>query len=220
MPAPRPLLQVYLGGLPSTNSSTTYKNLHIHAPEGQITKTVYKGIGDKSTVEIVFSGDYDYNEANNVQLDALGEVLQFRMLDRLRQKESGVYSPGVRASYSKLPNSRYSVIIYFGCAPANVDKLIAAAQDEIDKIKQNGPEATDIQKFSAEQKRAIEVQIRENSFWQNYLNRTSQYNENPDAVLNETKDLDLVTPQTVKESANKYLSGANVIKFILLPEKK
>lgn len=215
----KPLLEQYLGGLPSTKRGETYKNLHIVPPTGLVTKTVYKGIGEKASVQMAYTGEYTYNEANNVQVDALGAILQFRMLERLRQKESGVYSPGVSASYSKLPNGRYSVTIYFGCAPANVDKLIAAAIDEIDKIKQNGPEATDIQKFVAEQKRAIEVNQRENRFWQSYLTRSAQYQENPDAVLNQTKDLDQITVQSVKETANKYLDG-NLIKMILLPEKK
>jgi zinc protease len=31
--------------------------------------------------------------------------------------------------------------------------------------------------------------------------------------------LDQVTPQTVKDAANKYLSGTNLIKLILYPEK-
>jgi len=215
----KPLLETYLGGLPSTKRTETYKNMHIQPPAGTITKTVYKGIGDKSTVQLVYNGDYKYNAANNVQLDALGAILQFRMLDRLRQKESGVYSPGVGASYTKLPNGRYTVAIYFGCAPANVDRLIAAAIDEIEKIKKDGPEATDIQKFVAEQKRTIEVQMRENGYWQGYLNRTTQYKEDPDAVLDRTKNLDQVTAASVKETANKYL-GSNLIKFILLPEKK
>jgi len=214
----KPLLEQYLGGLPSTQSGETYRNLHITPPTGQITKTVYKGIGDKATVQLAYTGEYTYNEANNVQVDALGAILQFRMLDRLRQKESGVYSPGVSASYSKLPNGRYSITVYFGCAPANVDKLIAAAIDEINKIKQNGPEATDIQKFVAEQKRSIEVNMRENRFWQSYLSRTTQYGTDPNAVLNMTKDLDQVTVQTVKDAANKYL-GDNLIKLILVPEK-
>ncbi len=216
----KPLLETYLGGLPSANKKETYKNLNIRAPKGNITKKVYKGIGDKSSVQMAFTGDYNYTEANNVQMDALGAVLQFRMLERLRQKESGVYSPGVRASYAKLPNGRFNVTVYFGCAPANVDKLIAAAMDEINKIKQNGPEATDIQKFVAEQKRAIEVNLRENGFWQGYISKAAQYGEDPDAALNQTKDLDMVTVQSVKDAANKYLTDDNIIKLILLPEKK
>jgi zinc protease len=216
----KPLLETYLGGLPSTNSKETYKNLNIHPPAGQITKTVYKGIGDKATVQLVFSGDYDYNEANNVQMDALEAILQIKLIDRLREQESGVYSPGVRASYVKIPNGRYSMSIYFGCSPQNVDKLIAATLDEINKIKQNGAQQTDIQKFTSEDLRSTEVQLRQNVFWAGYLASGNQNQENPHRIINYVKDLNTVTVQSTKDAANKYLSGNNFIKFILLPEKK
>jgi zinc protease len=215
----KPLLEKYLGGLPATNRKETYKNLGIHAPAGQLTKTVYKGIGDKSNVQLIFSGDYVYNTANNIQLDALGEVLQIKLIERLREKESGVYSPGVRASYSKLPAGRYSIGIYFSCAPVNVEKLIAATMEEIAKIKKDGAQLVDIQKYTAEDKRSTEVQLKENGFWAGHLIRTAQYQEDPAAVLNHNKDLEQVTVQSTKDAANKYL-GDNLIKFILYPEKK
>jgi zinc protease len=216
----KPLLEKYLGSLPSANRDETYKNLGIHAPAGQITKKVYKGIGEKSSVELVFTGDYDYNESNNLQIDALNEILNIKLIERLREKEGGVYAPRVLANFAKLPNSRYNFTIVFGCAPENVDKLIAAALEEIGKIKQNGPEATDIQKFVAEESRSTEVQLKENSFWQAHLSSASQNQEDPDAVLHYIQDLNKVTVQSVKEAANRYLSGDNLIRLILLPEKK
>ncbi len=216
----KPLLQKYLGGLPSANHNETYKNLGIHAPAGQITKDVYKGIGDKSSVQLVFSGDYEYNENNNLQVGALEEILNIKLIERLREKESGVYAPRVKASYTKIPNGRYSFIVYFGCAPANVDKLISATMEEIGKIIQNGPEPVDIQKFIAEETRATEVELKENSFWEGHLTSASQNQVDPDAVLHHIHDLNNVTVQSVKEAAAKYLSGNNLIKLILLPEKK
>jgi zinc protease len=216
----KPLLEKYLGGLPSANHNETYKNLGIHAPAGQITKDVYKGIGDKSSVQLVFSGDYEYSENNNLQVDALEEILNIKLIERLREKESGVYAPRVKASYTKIPNGRYSFIVYFGCAPANVDKLISATMEEIGKIIQNGPEPVDIQKFIAEETRATEVQLKENSFWEGHLTSSSQNQVDPDAVLHHIHDLNKATVQSVKDAAGKYLSGGNLIKLILLPEKK
>ncbi|MDB5135246.1 MAG: insulinase family protein [Mucilaginibacter sp.] len=216
----KPLLEKYLGGLPSANRNETYENLHIHAPTGQITKNVYKGIADKSSVQIVFSGEYEYNDENNLQVDALNEILNIKLIERLREKESGVYSPRVLASYVKLPNSRYNFTVLFGCAPANVDKLINATMEEIEKIRQNGPEAVDIQKFVAEESRSTEVKLKENAFWSAHLSSASENQENPDAVLNHIHDLNKVTVQSVKDAANKYLSSVNLIKLILLPEKK
>jgi zinc protease len=216
----KPYLQAYLGSLPSTNKEETYINLHIQPPPGQITKTVNKGIGDKSSVQLVLSGDYEYNEFNNLQIDALEEILQIKLTERLREQESGVYSPGVRASYKKIPNGRYSFTIAFACAPANVDKLIAATMDEITKIKQNGAIPLDIEKFQAQDARSLQVQLKQNIFWAGYLGSSSQNQENPDDILKHVGMLDEVTVQSTKDAANKYLSGNNLIKFILMPEKK
>ncbi|MDN3551470.1 M16 family metallopeptidase [Mucilaginibacter aquaedulcis] len=215
----KPYLEHYLGGLPATNSNETFKNLNIQPPAGLVSKTVNKGVGEKSSVQLVFSGDYDYNEANNIQLDALEEVLNIKLIERLREQESGVYAPGVRASYHKVPSGRYTVSIYFGCAPENVDKLINATMEEIGKIKQNGAQPTDIQKFAAEEARSTQEQLKENVFWAGYLGSTSQNKENPDQILNHVSNLSQITVQSTKDAANKYLSGKNLIKLILMPEK-
>ncbi|MBS1526258.1 MAG: insulinase family protein [Bacteroidetes bacterium] len=216
----KPLLEKYLGGLPSSGGTETYKDLGIRPPSGQITKDVYKGIGDKSSVQLVFSGAYDYNDYNNLQLDALNEILNIKLIERLREKEGETYAPGVRVSHTKLPDGRYSITVYFGCAPANVDKLIAATLDEMNKIKQNGPQAVDVEKFRAETMRAIQVDLKENSFWESHLYSSSQNQENPDEALNWIRSLDQATVQSVKDAANKYLNENNLIKLILLPEKK
>jgi zinc protease len=216
----KPLLEKYLASLPAAGHTETYKVLGIHAPAGQLTKTVYKGIGEKSSVQIVFSGDYVYNEANNLQLDAITEIMNIKLIERLREKEGGVYSPRVRSSYTKIPEGRYSITVSFGCAPANVDKLIAATMEEISKIKQNGGEQTDIQKFVAEESRSSEVQLKENSFWQAHLIASSQNQENPDDILNYIKSLNNITVESTKTTASKYLSGDNLIKLVLLPEQK
>jgi zinc protease len=216
----KPYLEAYLGSLPSTNSKETFKDLAINPPAGQITKTVYKGIGDKAAVELVFDGAYDYNDANNIQIDAIESILQIKLTERLREKEGKVYSPSVKADYKKIPESRCSFTIYFECGPKNVDSLVTATMDEINKIKQNGATATDINKFAITDARSTQVQLKQNIFWAGYLAGASQNSEDPDAILKHVGGLENVTVQSTKDAANKYLSGANLIKLILLPEKK
>ncbi|MBB5397477.1 pitrilysin family protein [Mucilaginibacter sp. AK015] len=216
----KPFLETYLGALPATNKKETYRNLKMHPAPGQINKTVYKGIDDKATVQMIYSGDYVFNEANNLQMDALEEVLNIKLVERLREQESGIYAPGIRASYAKNPEGRYTVTIVFTCAAANVDKLIAATLDEINKIKQTGASPTDIEKFVAEEARSTQVQLKQNISWAGYLAGTSQNGQNPDEILSHVKNLDQITVQSTKETANKYLNNNNLAKVILMPEKK
>lgn len=216
----KPLLEQYLGALPSINRKESAVNLGIKAPAGIINKAVYKGQEPKATVRLMFAGDFTYNESNNIQLDALAEVLTIKLIERLREDEGGVYGVGANATHSKFPTNRYNVSISFGCAPENVEKLIASTLDEINKVKTNGALAVDIQKFVAEETRTTETQLKSNQFWMGTLINAAQNEEDPKAVLTYLELLKKVTPESLKEAANTYLSGKNYIRLVLLPEKK
>lgn len=216
----KPMLEKYLGSLPSTNRMESARDLGIKIPAGKIDKKVYKGKEPKANVRLVFSGDYNYNEKNNTQLDALAEVLSIKLIERLREDEGGVYGVGARASYSKMPQGRYTMTITFGSAPENVEKLINSTLDEINKIKQNGAQPVDLDKFIAEETRTTETQLKDNGFWLNYLNNQLQNDEDPKQVLTYLDSLKELTPAALKTAANTYLSGNNLIRMVLLPEMK
>jgi zinc protease len=214
----RPLLEKYLGSLPSSSMKEQARDLKIHIPKGKIEAIARKGKEPKATVRLVISGDYKYSPETNIQLRALSQILEFRLLDRLREKEGETYSPNVRVNYNKYPASRYAFNITFGCAPENVEKLIAATKEEINILKTNGVTELDITKFSSEESRQYELQLKDNEFWLNWL--SSQY-ENGDDLLLVLKYPELikqVNTASVKAAANLYLNENNFIKLILLPE--
>jgi len=214
----KPLLEKYIGSLPATNSHEAAKDLGLHIPEGKIEKNIYKGSEPKSTVLLVFSGSFDYNQENKVKLDALKETLEIRLLQRLREDESGVYSPGVFDNTSKYPRPRYSFIIQFGCAPQNVDKLIASTLDEINKLRTDGPPQENVDKWRAEEKTGFGLQLKTNGFWLKYIDGQLQNGDDLLQVTQYTGLLDGVTPAGLKDLAGKYLSGGNYIRLVLLPE--
>lgn len=214
----KPYLEQYLATLPTQNRIEEPKDLGIEIPSGQISKTVIKGIENKSMVSLVLSGDYEYALSNNTRLKAIGEILQIMLTERLRELEGGVYSPGVRVNYSKLPHNRYSVTISFGCAPDNVEKLITATWEEVEKVIKDGPDPVNLQKFVAEEKRALETRLRDNSFWLNYLSRQYRYKEDPKEILSYREELESLTVRGLKKIAGKYLDDDNFISFVLLPE--
>jgi len=214
----KPLLEKYLGSLPATNQHEQAKNLNIHPPTGRVEKTVYKGSEPKATVYLVYTGKYDYSPENNVKMDALKETLEIRLLERLREDESGVYSPGAEISTTKLPQQRYSFVVHFGCAPQNVEKLIASALDEINKLKTDGPPQVNVDKWRAEDKTSFEPQLKTNNFWLGYLIGQLQNGQDLNEVNNYNSLLDAVQPVDVKTMANKYLNGENYIRLVLVPE--
>ncbi|WP_262494180.1 M16 family metallopeptidase [Mucilaginibacter lappiensis] len=215
----KPLLEKYMGGLPSTYKSENYKDLGIYPPTGRIEKTVYKGTEPKARVNLIFSGTFDYSAAEQVQLDALKEVLQIRLIERLREDESGVYSPRVGEEATKYPQSRYSFTISFGCGPQNVEKLIASTMEEIEKLKATGPPQVNIDKYKAEDRRTWETSLKSNNWWLDYLVTSLQNHDDLHELNAYDSNLEKVTPESLKAITNKYLSGKNYIRLVLLPEK-
>ncbi|TSJ36420.1 insulinase family protein [Mucilaginibacter corticis] len=214
----RPLLEKYIASLPTLHKNEQAKDLHINIPAGKITKTVYKGTEPKATVNLVFSGPFDYSFDNDLKMDALKETLQIRLIERLREDESGVYSPSVRAGTAKYPEARFSLNVSFGCAPQNVEKLIASALDEINKIRTDGPLPVNLDKFKVENRRGMEVQLKTNGFWLGYISGQLQNKEPLDQVDHYTESTDKITPANVKAMAGKYLDGKNYIRLVLMPE--
>ncbi|MFN4145982.1 MAG: M16 family metallopeptidase [Runella sp.] len=216
----KPLLEKYLAALPTQRKKETFRDLGIRTPAGRLDKKVYKGIEQKSQATLVYSGDYEYNEDNNWQLKALEEILNIKLIEVIREKESGVYGIGARAGYSKIPAPRYSFRIGYGTGPERVEELATKTLAVIQEIKDKGATPEDIGKFKAETRRNWEVQLRENNFWQSQLIGAYTRGDDPKVFLEWEKQLDKITVESTKAAANKYLNDANFIKVVLLPEQK
>ena len=215
----KPLLEKYLGSLPSLNKNETARDLGIHIPSGQLTKKVFKGSENKSTVKMVFSGTYEFTPENNMNLQAIKEVLAIKITQHLREDESEVYSPNVQVSYRKYPTARYSFTVSFGCAPANAEHLMAGVEKEITTLRKNGPSPEDLNKFKAEYTRVHELQLRENGTWIDYLSTQYENNEDANQWLDYSDRLNKITTSSVQKGANKWLDGKNILRFVLFPEK-
>lgn len=215
----KPLVEKYLGGLPATGKTEKFNDLGIRAPKGEVSKTVYKGLDPKASVQLVYSGDITWSPETSAQLDALAEVLEIKLIEKLREEESSVYGVGASAAYAKYPVPRYTFRINFGCAPENVEKLIAKTQELINDLKQKGALPADIAKFKAETRRETELQLKDNQFWLNYLQNQYYNGDAPDEVLHENEQLAKVTVESTKVAANQYF-GPNYIRLVLMPEKK
>ena len=88
----KPLVETYLASLPATDAHETWRDLGITPPTGVIEKTVEKGIAPKSEVSIVFSGPFDYDDANRLALRTAVLLLQSRLNDAIREELGGTYS--------------------------------------------------------------------------------------------------------------------------------
>ena len=214
----RPLLARYLGALPTLpGRPATYRNRQRLPPAGPLTKVVRQGHEDKATVQLVYQGSFRYGPKTNLTLHVLEDLLELRLLARLREQEGGVYTPSVRAGASKLPTGRYTCTITFSCAPANVDRLVAATLAEIRTLATRGPAADDFAKVLAEQRADLARQGTTNAYWLGYLLGQYQNGEPLAARLAQPRLLTALTPAAARRAARRYLAPRRLLRFELLP---
>jgi len=215
----KPYLEQYLASLPATNKAEEARDLKILPPAKGLDVVVNKGKEAKAQVSMAFMGDYSYSDDENNSMDALESVLTIKLLERLREDESGVYGTGASASYSKFPTGRYTFNIGFGTSLDKYQSLINSALDEVNKIKQNGPTQVDLDKFIIEKTRQYELDLKENNYWLGTISGAYRLKEDPTAMLKYLEDLKKVSVSSVKAVAEKYLKEDRLFKFILLPEE-
>ncbi|WP_256009407.1 M16 family metallopeptidase [Desertivirga xinjiangensis] len=216
--AAKPLFEKYLGSLPSTSKTENARDLIIDPPAGEIAKMVKKGREAKATVVMMYSGKYDFNSRNNIVFDALQENLNIRLIETLREKEGGVYSPRVDYSVAKYPAQRFSLTVQFSCDPANAEKLAASARAEVHRLSTEGPEAENISKWKVEWYRQRELELRENNWWLNYITGQLQLGEDLNEYAADKKIVDAVDAVAIRNIARQCLMNGNLIKFTLMPE--
>ncbi len=214
----KPLVEKYIGGIPSTSERENWVDLSIRKPNGIVERLVKKGQEDKSTQYIVFHGDFDYTSQNRVQLSAVGKILSTRLLEVIREDKSSVYSIGAYPSSSKFPDAEYSVTIAYGTAPDKLVELKKAVFEEIKKFAKKGPSKEELAKAQEKMLRDRENQVRENKFWLSILTNTYYLKDGDFSEFggydNLVKNL---TVKSTKKAFKEYFDFKNYISVALAP---
>jgi zinc protease len=215
----KPLLELYLGSLPSTAKKETYRDLGIRPPAGKVEKLITKGSEPQSMVSIVFTQPATYNSQDAYALKSLGEVLTIKLVEQLREEKGSVYGVGAAGGMQKIPYSFSSFYISFPCAPDKTDTLSKAALFELNKLVKSGVSAEDLAKVKEQQKRKLEVDIKQNQFWMSNLFDAYYNNNDPKAILQKEKQIQGLTSKMMQDAGKKYINPAKYIRAVLKPEK-
>ncbi|MFH1051798.1 MAG: insulinase family protein [bacterium] len=215
----KPFLQKYIGSLPSKKRKEEAKDVGIRTPKGNIERIVKKGMEKQSSVRLVFSGDFNWNEDEKFELTALIGVLNIKMREEIREEKGGTYGVYSFARPTKYPISTYRIDIGFGTNPDRVEELVGNLTDLIKDMQKNKVDDTYIQKVKEIQKRQYELNLKENNFWLRQINDCLYNGEDLLTILNYDKRIDTISSDMVLKAAKKYFNWNNYAKFLLYPEE-
>jgi zinc protease len=214
----KPLVEQYLGSLPTLRRKETWRDEGITPPTGVVEKVVRKGIEPKSQVGIVFTGSMNYDVSSRVALDALSVVLETRLRERLREALGGTYGVQVDANASKVPKPRYSVTIQFGCDPKRTDELVKALFAEIEALKSGGPSDKEVADAREALRREHDSDLALNGHLVAALASAYETSEDVNVFFGLPGQYANLTAASVQAAVRRYLDTGNYVRVTLLPE--
>ena len=216
----RPLVERYLANLPATRRNETWRDVGIHPPKGVVEREVRRGLEPKSQTELVFSGPFAWSRAERFVIRSLGDILDIKLREQLREELGGTYGVSVSPSPSRIPREEYTFTVSFGSAPDRVDQLVAAIFSQIDSLARFGPDEKDLAKVRETAIRSRETDLRENGYWLGQLAGYLQNGEDPKGIVSLDDLLPLLTRERIQAAAARYLDRSNYVRVTLLPEPK
>ncbi|MGB8490701.1 MAG: insulinase family protein [Bacteroidales bacterium] len=215
-----PLLEKYIGGLPSIKRKETWRDVTPGFPKGKMLVDVPRNSEPQSLVAMVWKGKFTWTEKDRLEFGMLMDILEIASRESMREEQGGVYGVSIDGQPSKYPKPTFTITTSWGCSPDSITQLVKTMLDEMNKLREKGPTDVDLRKVKEALINDRETKMRENSFWIAALQNLSFYGDRV-LTLDEFKDLvNSITVNDIKAIADKYLETSHYVEVELTPAEK
>lgn len=214
-----PLLEKYIASIPTTSDREEWIDNGASWLNEKTDKDIYLEMKDpKATVRIAIKNEMDYSLKNAQLMSVLGDILQLRLTESLREDQGGTYGARCSGRLVKKPKMTGYLSVYFDGNPDKVETLIKIVHNEIHAIANGEILQTDLDKtltnYLKEREEAKNYNNYEMSLLKNYYLEYYNINnpENFENIINSIKILD------IQDISNKLLEGASSYEIVFKPK--
>jgi zinc protease len=215
-----PMVEKYIGSLPSAARKETWEDRKVLQPKGRITKEISLPLTiPKSTVFISFAEGMKYNPYNYLGLEVINGILDLVYTEKVREDKGGTYGVSVSLSEQKRPEELGEGMITFDCDPARANELKAIIFQELDNIMKNGPSQVNLDKAVSNLLKTREENKMHNSYWSSTISRYYSYGINSNDPVNYENILKSFKIKDIQKIATGMFKKADVVDLIFKPAK-
>ncbi|WP_316795307.1 insulinase family protein [Pedobacter agri] len=140
-----------------------------------------------------------YTNNGAIYTKVLGDILQLRVTETIREAEGGAYSPRASANFFREPKSFVFISFRFDCNPDMADRLVNIVNTELRKLANDDLTDDDLNKIKTNLLKERQQATNSNAYDMQLLMSLERYNEN----LNDPKNFeDVVNKMTKKDIQN------------------
>ncbi|WP_455666637.1 M16 family metallopeptidase [Phocaeicola sp.] len=165
-----PMIETYLGSLPSINRKETFRDNKIYMRQGEYKNIFSKQLETpKATVLVINNGKCAYTPKNQIMMSMLSQILDIMYTESVREKEGGTYGVSAYGSISKYPKEEAVLQIYFDTDPEKRAKMTEIILNELNQFAKEGPSAENLSKVKEFMLKKHKENVKENGYWVNVL---------------------------------------------------
>ena len=215
-----PMVEKYIGSLPSAGRKETWSDRKVEQPKGKITREISLPLTiPKSTIFISFAEDMKYNPYNYLGLEVIKGILDLVYTEKVREDKGGTYDVSVSLLEEKRPKEIGEGMITFDCDPARANELKAIIYNELDTLMIKGPSQVNLDKAVSNILKTREEDKMHNSYWSSILSKYYSYGINANDPVNYENILKSYKIKDIKKIASEMFKKADVVDLIFKPSK-
>lgn len=223
----RELAERYLAGIPTTTPpATDLEHAAFHelpldngfalAPNA-IVETVHAGSEPVAQVAIVLHNDYEWSREENHRFTSLGDLLDIRLRETIREESGGSYSIGAGGWRERYPVERAFMQIAFAMDPTRAEELIDRALEVVEELRSEPVTEDYMARLKAQQRESWGQSLTENSFWLGTLEFYLYHGRDFGSILSFPELIESLTAEELRATAERYLDVERRIEVLLLP---
>ena len=210
----KPLIETYLGGLPTINRKENYQDIQLNIRKGTHKNLFEKQMETpKATVLNIISGNCEYNLKNDLLMTMLSQTMSMVYLETVREKEGASYGVSAFGQLSRGIKDEALFQIYFDTDPAKREKMEQIVMSELQKVAQEGPRPEHLAKVKEFLLKKYIEDAKENSYWLGQLNNYYWYKT--DMNTDYEKLVNDLTAEDVKNFTKALLDQGNIIEITM-----
>jgi zinc protease len=215
----KPLLEMYIASIPTTTEKENWKDNSTSWINNKIDKDVFLEMKDpKTSVRVVIKNDMKYSLKNSILMRAMGDVLQLRYTESLREEEGGTYGASSRGSISRRPTEEASISINFDCNPDLAEKLISIVHKEIESIKNGVIQQADLDKTLTNYLKEREESKNYNRYQMSLLMNSVLEGYNMNDPKNYENIVKSITVKDLENIAKKLIKNSKSYEIVFKPK--
>lgn len=215
------LVSRYLGALPSReriSSSSFAAQRRLAAPAGKKKHDEMESSTDKAQVLVSFFGPDESAVAEQRAMRLAGRILSTRMLKKIREEESLVYS--ISAAYT--PGTLYPgygmMTARSSTDPHKVPALVARCNDMIAEFARTGCTTEELEIAKKQILNTLDEQMKLPQFWLGNMDGITFRGRNVQDVLDAPEAYKAFTPEQILATYKKYCKPDQMVEITLAPK--